>query len=203
MDLQLVKQLFTTLYSDVNGYVISSQARHKLPISDKSHTYGEVVPESFFEMINYVKPKPKEIFYDLGSGTGKAVILAALLFDFQSCFGIETLLELYKVAQTVLTRFNHEVVPALQKKVVSTVEFEQADFLDYDISDGDIFFAHSTCFSPELMVQLTKKLESIKEGARVITVTKVIDSPHFACLKTQDYLLGWGKVTINFYQKVD
>lgn len=41
---------------------------------------------------------PGGAFYDLGSGTGKAVLAAALLHDFDECKGIEIADSLYDVS---------------------------------------------------------------------------------------------------------
>ena len=53
--------------------------------------YGEAEIDSFAWVLHHAHPKPGEVFYDLGSGLGKAVILAFLLHDFQKLVGIELL----------------------------------------------------------------------------------------------------------------
>lgn len=196
MDFELRSKLFKALYGNIDGYYISSKARSTIPHPDKAFIYGEVVPESFYEMIKKVTPAKGEIFYDLGSGTGKAVILAALFFDFSKCIGIETLEGLYEASKEILARFQHDVSSN------STVDFKLADFLDYDFSDGDIFFVHGTCFPDELMESLSKKLECIKKGAQVITVTKTISSNAFQEIKHEDVNMSWGKATVYYYEKI-
>ena len=55
-------------------------------------TYGEVFFQSFIPLLSYAKPKPGEIFYDLGCGTGKAQMIASIAFpDLKACKGIEYL----------------------------------------------------------------------------------------------------------------
>lgn len=51
MDFELGCKLFKALYGNIDGYYISSKARSTIPHPDKAFTYGEVVPESFYEMI--------------------------------------------------------------------------------------------------------------------------------------------------------
>jgi hypothetical protein len=46
------------------------------------------------------------IFYDLGSGTGKPVIGAAVLHNFDVCYGIEILEGLYSVSLDALNTYN-------------------------------------------------------------------------------------------------
>ena len=55
-------------------------------------TYGEVLFCYFIPLLNLVSPKPGEIFWDLGSGTGKALAIAALAFPFlKKVCGVEYL----------------------------------------------------------------------------------------------------------------
>ncbi len=42
--------------------------------------YGEIGAKGFAEVLHLVEPQEGEVFVDLGSGTGKAVMLAAALY---------------------------------------------------------------------------------------------------------------------------
>ena len=64
------KAVFDKLYSDVNGYKISHDARKGLSYWYKGHTYGEITYDGFTNMLKKAEPKKDEIFYDLGSGMG-------------------------------------------------------------------------------------------------------------------------------------
>ena len=52
---------------------------------------GEVEFASFSKVLRKINPPPGGVFYDLGSGTGRAVFVARFLHDFKSCKGIEVL----------------------------------------------------------------------------------------------------------------
>jgi len=56
-----------------------------------SLTYGEIDFESFYEILKLTNPSKGEIMYDIGSGTGKAVIMASLFFPLSKVVGIEIL----------------------------------------------------------------------------------------------------------------
>ena len=49
------------------------------------------------------------IFYDLGSGTGKAVIAAALMHNFAVCCGIELLEGLHTISLEIQNEYNIRV----------------------------------------------------------------------------------------------
>lgn len=70
--------MFQNLYEDVDGYSISRKARVKMDAF--AYTYGEIEFLSFIALLSLVKPNENSVFYDLGSGTGKAVIAAAMVY---------------------------------------------------------------------------------------------------------------------------
>jgi len=70
-------------------------------ISTRMLTYGEVTFWSFAHILMRVKslnPHAKH-FCDLGSGTGKAVLIASIAIGFQRCTGVEIVKSLHNVAE--------------------------------------------------------------------------------------------------------
>lgn len=203
MEINQAKKILDHLYLGINGYDISAKARQKMVVSDKAFTYGEVIPDQFHQILSFVKPKPNEVFYDLGSGLGKPTFLASMLFDFSKATGIELLADLWQVSEKVLERFEKDIRPGLdERKKAQTIDFVNENFLDYDFSDGDIIFTHSTCFSFETLEKLARKVERLKQGARIITITKTIESPFLQLLGNGEFLMNWGRATAYFYQKI-
>jgi SAM-dependent methyltransferase len=204
MNTTQAKHIFDSLYASINGYYVSMNAKRKLAYTDKTLTYGEVLFESFSEILHDAVPRTGEIFYDLGSGTGKAVLIANLLFPFSKTVGIELLKDINDVALEVAKRFDSEFkqVVSVEKKLPK-LHYIQGDFLSYDFSDADIIFSHCTCHPDELMRVFSKWCdELLKIGARVVTVTKPLFSENFRLIKSKDYKMGWGEGTVLFYEKV-
>jgi hypothetical protein len=204
MDLKSATDIFNVLYSDVNGYALSNAARQKLNHYDKSHTYGEVSAESIYRILNEVKPKEGEIFYDLGSGTGKAVIMAALTYPFAKCKGVELLDDLHDGAVSVLKRYDTEIKAHMQDQLDQTeIEFIHANFFECDLRDANVIFVHSTCLDEYTMNKLEEKLAyELLPQTRVVTVTKTFQSDVFDLKKYQEYNMAWGKAIAFFYEKV-
>ncbi len=198
---EIKKEIFEKLFSTTNGYLISTQARRRLGTDDKTLTYGEVKFESFKKILAAVSPKKGEVFYDLGSGTGKAVILASLFGDFSKIVGVEILKDLVKTAKQILKEYKKLLKKYLPEKLEQKIEFINENFLNLDLSEADIVFAHSTCFDDETMKRLSIKLESLKPGSRVITVSQGISSPAFKQIKKELVELSWGQGTVFFYIK--
>jgi hypothetical protein len=105
------------------GKAVSKKERDELSLKSPNLVYGEITFETFgtvIEKIRKVYGAPGVgasgpagvlqtrggIFYDLGSGTGKPVIAAAVLHNFDVCYGIETLEGLYSVSLDALNSYN-------------------------------------------------------------------------------------------------
>jgi len=85
----------------------------------------------------------------------------------------------------------------------SRIQFHHGNALEYDFSDADVVFAATTCFSNEMMAQLSKKAELLKEGAKVITLTNRLNSIQFKLIETNQWNYGHGTVlTYYVYQKL-
>ena len=197
-----ITDLHDLLYTDIHGYSLSSSGRSKVGReADPILTYGEVTPESVQYMMEMTNPQPGEVFYDLGCGTGKAVVFAAFLAPLKRATGIDIIEDLWQSASQTAQRYHNEVKPHHPEKQDQEVNFLFGDMFEHDTSDGDIFFTHCTCFDDAMMDRISKKLEACKSGTRVITVTKGLTSPEFDLLHTTPFRLGWGEATLCFYRR--
>ncbi len=197
MDVSALEQ---TLFSDIEGYALSSSGRSRLGhASDPAFTYGEVTPSSVSRMLGQVQVQPGEVFYDLGSGTGKAVLFAAILGGVAKATGVELVEDLYLAAERVRERYEAGVRDTLPHR--AEVAFRRGDMLEQDLSDADIVFTHSTCFDDTLMLRLAEKLSGLRTGARVITVTKSLPSPDFELIGHELHPLAWGEATLYYHRR--
>lgn len=112
------------------GKAVSKKEREELQLKDPNLVYGEITFDTLgvvFEKIKKVYGRPFQghsgpvgflqsrggIFYDLGSGTGKGVIGAAILHNFDVCYGIECLEGLYSLSLDALNGYNTKGKPRL------------------------------------------------------------------------------------------
>ncbi|HEX8823337.1 MAG TPA: SAM-dependent methyltransferase [Archangium sp.] len=202
MDLAHTQEIFEQLYSGFSGYDVARQEKERLGLQEAATTYGEVVPPAFLEVVREATPKEGEVFFDLGSGTGKATFLAALAFPFGRVVGIELLPGLGDTARKVLSRYDAEVRPRLSPEHQNQrIEFIDGDFLQQDFSVADVVFAHGTCYGHELIEQLTHKLKELKPGARVIMAGHTLSSPELAFVKMKVMKTDWGSALAAVYQR--
>ncbi len=105
------------------GKSVSKKEREELNLKTPNLVYGEITFETFGTIIEKIKKvyglpgvgasgntgvlqSRGGIFYDLGSGTGKPVVAAAILHNFDVCYGIEYLEGLYSVSLDALNSYN-------------------------------------------------------------------------------------------------
>ena len=173
-------------------------------IPDSTLTYGEVdfvsIGEVFYTIEHRFKCLPRDgVFYDLGSGTGKGVIAAALLANFTSCRGIELLEKLYSISIGIKTKYE-ETFPQIQSEnqdlwsSVPAVEFLNSDFFKIDWSDAAFIFANSTCFDHEMMRRIGQL--QLRPGTLGISFTKTIPGDNWIVLESIKKNMSWGEATV-------
>mmetsp|Transcript_21682 Transcript_21682/g.53076 ORF Transcript_21682/g.53076 Transcript_21682/m.53076 type:complete len:507 (+) Transcript_21682:302-1822(+) len=193
-----------SLFEKVDGGRTSQSERRRLAVDEnKSFTYGEVEFVSFCEILRCAKPKPGEIFYDLGSGTGKAIVAAHLLESFKECHGVELLDGLHKVAQNVIDIFSKD------KKLWKNAEVNpskhcfvhHADMLEHPWWEvADVVYTSSICFTKELYKELGNRFSRMKKGSRIITL-KMDNIPQLKLKDRKSYKMSWGRCTVYVYEK--
>ena len=183
---------------------LSKSDRKDLETPEKSFTYGEIEFSSFFLILSDMPEWTRKsgIFYDLGSGTGRAVLTARTLFDFSECRGIELLSSLHFAALNVVNIYEKDFSKFRYHGNSKNVEVKYASLTDCDWSDGDVVFANSTCFSDKLMDIISQKAEKLLVDALVITFSKPLNSKSFKIVKKIRYKMSWGPATVYYHQKI-
>jgi hypothetical protein len=114
---------FSTVFEHISDGDVKLASRHERNelgfLNDSSLTYGEIVFSTFVSTMRKVFQIWKEgpssekrvtssivgpVFVDLGSGAGRAVCAAAILFDFSRCVGIELLEGLHAISEEAVRR---------------------------------------------------------------------------------------------------
>ena len=193
-----------TLYTDVAGYQLSAAGKARIGREDDSAlTYGECTPEAVERILAVTGAAPGEVFYDLGSGTGKMVVYAAFLAPFKKVVGIELLPELHEAAVEVGKRYDTEIKRQFTDERRNTeLDFRLDDIFDADLSEADVIVNHCcTCFDDGLMQRCLNSLKRCKTGARIVTITRTLADSCFEPIATSMCQMGWGCATIHAYRK--
>lgn len=201
----ITAQLLKQLYSNAGAKSASQKDREHLHIQEDSFTYGEINVLSFTWLLEKAKPKPGEIFFDLGCGAGKAVLTAALNFDFAHVVGVELLPSLHALANTQLSNAKLLIQSLNQDEAsiyshrLNSVEIIHSDFLQCDISHCDILFINATCLNDITWDNITEKIAHLKPGSRIIVTTKTIHNDNIELLYQGRELMSWGMNSVRIY----
>lgn len=195
--------IFEKIFEKINGYRLSEQARKASATDNAEWVYGEIEFYDFIKILACTNPKPDEIFYDFGTGVGKALAVAALFYPFKKCVGIElfgTLAEAAKHATDQLKTNNNE---ALANPEI-TFDILEQNFLTADISGADILFINATCYAGETWKKLNNQLaEQLHAGARVIITTQMLTHTSAFRLQSQNlFAMSWGVSRVSIYEKI-
>ena len=194
-------QFLNKLYAPINGTYISQQERKRLKLEEDAFTYGEIDFITFMLIFSKIKVEDQEIFYDLGSGTGKVVFTVALWGSFSKVYGIELLPGLHEIASNQLEQAKIFLADDERMSKLQSIQFLQGDFKNIDFSDADILFINATCLSHPTWVLLLEKFSKLRTGARIIITTKKIPLKEFSLIYHDTILMSWGLNSINIYIK--
>jgi len=135
-----------------------------------------------------------------------------MIHPLKSYIGIEFLENLHNIGLTIKEKFdesikilreeNSDLVPEFTNE--NSIELVCGDFLSYDWREASFIFANSTCFSPELMQNLSKKVQELPVGAVFITFTKRLPMlpSNWEVNSGFRRLMSWGIATVYVHRKM-
>jgi len=204
-------KVFNSVYKDLTlqqAKMLSRNERNTTKELDitTSLTYGEIDYSSFYKILRRLGPCEGKTFIDLGSGTARALVAARLILDFKRCKGIEILSSLHHAAAGALETFSslkQSTLACHTKNDMRVFEGSITDATgDSNWSEGDIVFANSTCFSTELMHEISQLGELLAPGAIFITFTKALTSTKFELLDKSRLKMSWGPATVYIQRRL-
>jgi SAM-dependent methyltransferase len=173
----------------------------------QSFVYGEIEYASFEATLRKIRDELRpgqDVFYDLGSGAGRPVVAAAVLFPFRACRGVELLAGLSRLAREAKGLV--EAAEWTLGHARPAVDFYEGDITDLKFhdwtADGDVVLVNSTCFDDDLLKAVADLAEGLRPGAVVITFTRPLPSPLFTIVDEELHQMSWGGATV-FVQRRD
>ena len=186
--------------------------RHTNNLTSKSLTYGEVSFSSFLEIMNnfnkllenHNNRLKRGTFYDLGSGSGRAVFTARFTQDYSRCIGLELMGNLHVLAENIKEKYyDNSYDQRLNFSSPCDIELHNADISEYDWTDGDVIFGHSTCFGKELLGKVLKKSRGLKSGSYMILLSEMPNSMdiYFELVDMKRCFMTWGESDVSYYRR--
>jgi len=148
-------------------------------------------PQVIRQMLILAQLKPREVFFDLGAGDGRAVIMAAKDFGARAV-GVELREDLVKKALSTV----------YESSLQDRVTIVNGDMFNVDLTSADVIFLYLTTSANE---KVKPKLETeLKLGVRVVSHDyeivgwKPVKVENFC----ENQTLGYPSHTIYLYKKV-
>ena len=194
----------------------SKKEREEKKLSE-TFTYGETTYRSLSYIFEYTKLEDNIIdgnFYDLGSGAGKALISASLIFPFKKCIGVELLDSLFLLSENVKEKYNENIEKQINENKeifkdfnnIPIIENIKDDILNAKIINPSVILVCSTMFDENYMNILGEKLEKESNvGTIIITLTEKFnkfDINNWSLKKPFKVKFSWGFPSIYIYRKL-
>jgi len=148
-------------------------------------------PQVIRQMLILAELRPREVFFDLGAGDGRAVIMAAKDFGARAV-GVELREDLVKKALSTVYEYG------LQDRVTMV----NGDMFNVDLTSADVVFLYLTTSANE---KIKPKLQvELKPGVRVVSHDYEIVGWKAAKVENfcENQNLGYPSHTIYLYKKV-
>ena len=157
-----------------SGHVELSETSFDASKLDKATSYGPVNAWGLRKLLQTLDLPKSSAFVDLGSGLGRACIIAAE-YGFAKVTGVELAPELCKVARENVANCQ---VPAARELPIEIIEGDVFDYCDH--SDDDIYFmyrAFSLKFLEDVLAKLVERAVSRKKSFTVIYTERLAWPP--------------------------
>lgn len=166
MNSDIQKELFAVNALDRDVWVNQRFGFGELP-DDGADLPREAVPyfpssvEEILTMVQELPLRPEDELVDIGSGAGRAVILAHLLSGAKAR-GIEVQAHLVQLARKTAAALN-----------LNDVSFEHGNAADMEL-DGDVFYLYAPA-NGDLLKRVVKRLEAVAERKKIVVCTVALD----------------------------
>ncbi|MGC1183297.1 hypothetical protein [Legionella sp.] len=182
-------RVFHQLYQNINGFILSQQARKKYDTLD--YVYGEIKFLPFIALLSLTKLNDETVFYDLGCGIGKAVLACAMVYPIRKSVGVELLPELYFQACKQVTQL---AIVKNYTTQANKIEFILGDFLEVNLNEATFIFINSTAVFNPTWEKLCTRLERLPCLMTIITISKALRSKKFIVVTQTLVEMSWGIV---------
>ena len=193
-----------SLTDDLQRHVSKNNGTCEHDHTEDSLVYGEIDLQGFCDLLlHHIPHNSSDVFYDLGSGSGRAVFAARFVGDFRECVGIELLSNLHEMASSVrsLYRFQYQ-----HKLIYQHVQFVCSDLLDYDgwWKDGTVVYVPNLLFDDKLKEQIAEKAVKLQSGAFLICLKKFEGANFnsvFELVTERPVVMSWGESNTYIYKR--
>jgi SAM-dependent methyltransferase len=181
------RKFIADLYRNIDGSRLAKDEGRLQ--ANRSTVYGELTTRGLGKLVTRLHLTRRDVFYDLGCGTGKVILEIAATVPLKKCVGIEIAKSRLMKAETVAGKVREQGLLKARQ-----FELRHENFLNSDFSDATVLYTCSTCFSDNLMKELTRKIAALNRELLFITFQDLVRDHHnFQLLDTWHLDTSWKK----------
>lgn len=161
---KLSKEIIHNIYKG-----IEKDVRNVTVKEDHSYTtYGEIDPISVDLIISKLDIDSNDVFYDLGSGSGKVTMQFYTNTSVKKSVGIELQSNRYDISIKALNRLTTNYNNLIDSN--RQLKYYNQNMAHSNIDDATIVFMCSTCYGPDLLDIVYNKLKNNKKLKYIISL---------------------------------
>jgi SAM-dependent methyltransferase len=141
------------IYKEIDGYELPRADQRAVERSRSSSTYGELMPTATVRLLEQLDLSHRDVFFDLGAGVGKVVLLAALTTPVARAVGVELASSRVAAGRLAFAAARAQRLPGARR-----AELIEADMLRGPIDDATVVYTCSTAFPQVFMDRLQRRL---------------------------------------------
>lgn len=196
-----ISELYDLFFSPFDGPSHTASFDSRRGRDSLEFTYGQIYVPSWKQILEVVHAEKCTHFIDLGSGSGKAVLLTLYLYPHIKATGVEFLPRLHELACEIAKKAEKEMGPCLDRLALI-----QDDFFNVDLSGYDLLLVNSTCFDDPFLERMINLLKQAPEGALIISIGRALNAPFLESFFKGVWRMGWQsegvKAPVFIYKKI-
>lgn len=178
------------IYRELDGFLIPPGDVRTVERSRGSATYGELMPSASLRLLAQLDLRRHDVFYDLGAGIGKLVLLAAMTTPVGRACGVELSPQRAALGQQAFGRARASRVPGARR-----ASLIQADMLRCPLADATVVYTCSTAFSSTFMARLVRRLARLPNLRTLVSLRELDEHPAFEQVAAPRLDASWKRRT--------
>jgi SAM-dependent methyltransferase len=178
------------IYREIDGFEIPRDDERKVERARSSATYGELMPTATVRLLEQLDLTRADVFYDLGAGVGKVVLLAAITTPVARAVGVELASRRVAAGTLALAAARAQRISGAHR-----AELREADMLRCPIEDATVVYTCSTAFPGPFMVRLLRRLAQLPKLRLLASLQDFDEHRGFELIATPRLDASWKRRT--------
>ncbi len=193
---QICQSYLSRLYQSAHPYADAEKYKKQ----DLSATQGEILYGSVNKLLSELRLSAEDVFYDLGSGTGRVTAQVFLNTVVKEACGIELIPELYQKSQEIAAQIQKELPEFYGPE--RKLHFIQGDFLEISFERATVVFINSVCFNQQTLFALGKLIDGNQNIHTLLSLRPLPQLQGLRFIKTSLAEGNWDSALCYFYKKI-